>query len=92
MDLACHSQYPAMSSFVSANGPSMTVLCVPENFTRFPFEVGCSPSPARNTPAFESCSLYLPISVRSFRSGMTPASDSLLALTMTMNLMSLSSV
>src|SRR6266516_3824495 len=41
-----HSQKPATSSFVSANGPSITDLWPFENFTRVPFELGCSPSPA----------------------------------------------
>ena len=84
MDFTCHSQNPAMSSFVSANGPSMTVLSAPENLTRFPLEVGWRPSPASMTPAFTSSSLYLPISVRIFSLGICPASDSLLAFTITM--------
>ena len=33
-------QKPAISSFVSANGPSMTVRFLPENRTRAPFELG----------------------------------------------------
>src|SRR5437763_10979128 len=37
------------------------------------------------TPAFANSSLNLPISARIFRSGRTPASESLLALTMIMN-------
>ena len=42
-----------------------------------------SPSAASNTPAFASSSLYFPISVRSFSSGSTPASEFLSALTRT---------
>ena len=68
-DFTCHSQKPAISSFVSANGPSITVRFVPENLTRAPFELGCSPSPASITPAFTSSSLNFPISARSFSSG-----------------------
>src|SRR5439155_21743900 len=61
------------------------VRFAPENLTRAPFELGCSPSPASITPAFTSSSLYFPIAARSFSSGITPASESLLALTMIMN-------
>src|SRR5262249_4037931 len=86
-DFTCHSQKPAISSFVSVNGPSVTVRSSPENFTRPPLELGWSPSAASITPAFTSCSLYLPIFSRISRSGRTPASDSLLALTITMNRM-----
>src|SRR5687768_3863139 len=75
-----------MSSLVSVNGPSMTVRLLPENLTRVPFELGWSPSPASITPAFASSSLYLPISASSSVLGMTPASESLFALTITMNL------
>src|SRR5437667_9705316 len=84
IDFTCHSQKPAMSSFDSANGPSMTVLCSPENFTRLPFDVGWRPSPSSITPAFTSSSLNVPISVRTFSLGISPASDSLLAFTITM--------
>src|SRR6266852_4405222 len=84
IDFTCHSQKPAISSFVSANGPSITACFPPENRTRLPFELGWSPSPASITPAFTSSSLNLPISVRSFSSGRTPASVSLVALMITM--------
>src|SRR4030081_3048942 len=50
---------------------------------RLPFELGWSPSPASITPAFTSFSLKFPISVRIFSPGITPASESLLALTKT---------
>ena len=68
-DFTCHSQKPAISSFVSAKGPSITVRLSPENRTRAPFELGWSPSPASITPAFTSSSLNLPIAVSSFSSG-----------------------
>ena len=84
-DRTCHSQNPATSSFVSLNGPSITVFFPLENRTRAPFELGCSPSPASITPAFTSSSLNLFISVRIFSLGSTPASVSLSALTSTMN-------
>ena len=48
--ITCQIQNPAISSFVSAKGPSMTVRLVPENLTRAPFELGWSPSPASITP------------------------------------------
>src|SRR6185437_3269428 len=79
------SQNPATSSLVSANGPSITVRFAPENFTRAPLELGCSPSAASSTPAFTSSSLYLPIAASSSWLGITPASLSALALTITMN-------
>src|SRR5436309_2598433 len=84
IDLTCHSQKPAINSFVSVNGPSITVRFAPENRTRTPFELAWSPSPASMMPAFTSSSLYFPISARSFWPGRTPASESLLALTITM--------
>src|SRR5439155_16162129 len=87
IDLTCHNQNPAISSFVSAKGPSITVRDFPENRTRTPFELGWSPSPASNTPAFASSSLNFPISVRSCWLGITPASESLVALTMTITRM-----
>src|SRR5262245_16665220 len=77
IDRTCHSQKPAISSLVSANGPSITVRLAPEKRTRLPFELGWSPSPASITPALTSSSLNLPISARSCSLGMTPASESL---------------
>src|SRR2546422_1331025 len=74
-------QKPATSWLVSGDGPSTTVRVAPENFTRAPFALGCSPSPARSTPAFISSSLYLPISASSLSMGIWPASEALLALT-----------
>jgi len=38
-DAHFHSPKPATSSFVSANGPSITVRFVPANLTRAPFEL-----------------------------------------------------
>src|SRR5919201_3681463 len=87
-DLTCQSQKPAINSLVSANGPSTTVRLLPENLTRAPFEVGCSPSAARMMPALASSSLKRPISVSCSVLGRTPASVSLLALTNTMTRMS----
>src|SRR3989449_1059288 len=82
---SCSLNSGLISSFVSANGPSITVRLLPENLTRAPLELACSPSPASITPAFSSSMLNFPISVRIFSSGRTPASESLLALTSTMN-------
>src|SRR6185295_2700317 len=84
-DFTCQIQKPAISSFVSANGPSTTVLLSPENRTRAPFELGWSPSPASMMPAFTSSSLNCPISVSNFSLGRTPASVSWLAFRMIMN-------
>src|SRR4051812_31083081 len=84
-DFTCQSQKPATSSFVSANGPSMTVFLFPSNRTRAPLELAWRPSPASITPAFTSSSLNFPIAVRIFSSGSTPASESLFAFTITMN-------
>src|SRR5205823_9006241 len=80
----CHSQKPAIISFDSVNGPSMIVGVPPANFTRLACEVGFRPSAASMTPAFTSSSLNLPISVRSFVSGSTPASEFLSPGTITM--------
>src|ERR1700674_2279410 len=85
IDLTCHNQKRAISSLVSANGPSITLRFGPENRTRLPFELGWSPSPASITPAFASSSLNLPIAARSSVFGMTPDSESLLALTITIH-------
>src|SRR6185369_6957818 len=86
-DFTWNIQKPATSCCVSAKGPFTTVRSLPENFTRAPFADGCRPSPASMTPAFTSSSLYRVISVSSVSLGITPASLSLVALTMTMNRM-----
>src|SRR5215467_11614058 len=80
-------QYPAISSLVSANGPSTTVLWAPENLIRAPLELDWSPARSNSTPAFISSSLYLPIAERSTSLGILPASESLLAFTIIMNRM-----
>src|SRR6185437_13835454 len=84
-DLHCQSQKPAISSLVSANGPSVTVRLPPENLTRAPFELGCSPSPASITPALTSSSLNFPIAASNSLLGSAPASLSGVAFTITMN-------
>src|SRR5262249_24944326 len=84
-DLTWKSQKPATRLCGSGNGPWVTVRFAPENLTRAPLELACSPSPASMTPALASSSLNLPISVSSFASGRTPASESLLPFTMTKN-------
>ena len=79
-----------MSSLVSVNGPSITVRCCPENLTRLPFELGCSPSPASITPAFTNSSLNFPMAAKVFlvsSVARTPASEFWSALTITMNRM-----
>src|SRR5580704_8736393 len=84
-DAHFHSQKPATNSFVSANGPSITVRFSPANLTRAPFELACSPSPASNTPALIRSWLNFPISARRSSLGRAPASEELVALTITMN-------
>lgn len=49
--------------------------------------VGRSPSPARRMPACASSSLYFPMAARSSVLGSSPASDALVALTITMTFM-----
>src|SRR6478672_513595 len=80
----CQIQKPAMSSFVSLKGPSTTERLSPKKRTRAPFELGCRPSPASMIPAFTNSSLYLPMALRSASLGRTPASESLVARTITM--------
>src|SRR2546428_4413443 len=74
-----------MSSFASVKGPSITVRFPPEYLMRQPFELGWSPETSSSTPAFTSSSWYVVIAAMSFSSGMTPASVSLLPLTIIMN-------
>src|SRR5882762_7661246 len=76
-----------MSSFASVKGPSITVRFAPEYLTRQPFELGLSPEASSSTPAFCSSSWYFCISAMSFSGGITPASESLVALTIIMNRM-----
>src|SRR5258707_15642698 len=77
-----------MSSLLSANGPSTMATRLPfEYFMRAPLELACRPLRSSSTPAFISSSLYLPMALSSASLGMTPASDSLLALTIIMNFM-----
>ncbi len=85
IDFTCHSQKPATSSLVSANGPSITVRFLPANRTRLPFDVGCNPSPASMMPALTNSSLKWPIAVRIVSSGIAPASDAHVALTITIS-------
>src|SRR5215469_5329701 len=51
---------------------------------RVPFELDFSPARSSSTPAFASSSLYFIIAAISVSAGMTPASESLLALTIIM--------
>src|SRR6266853_4499027 len=76
-----------MSSFASLKGPSITVRFAPEYFTRQPLELAWSPEASSSTPAFCSSSWYFCISAMSFSGGITPASESFVALTIIMNRM-----
>src|SRR5258708_1042368 len=81
------TQNPAMSSFVSANGPSVTVRFEPENRTRAPRELGVSPPPTTMIPALINSSLNLPMAENISGGGISPASDAFDALTITMTFM-----
>src|SRR5262249_50865526 len=85
LDATFISQYPAISSLVSANGPSTTIRLSPENRTRAPCELAFRPVRSTSTPALASSSLYFPIAASISSLGMLPASDSLLAFTIIMN-------
>src|SRR4029077_3541539 len=52
-----HSQYPPTSSLLSANGPSMTLRCLPSNRTRLPCELGERRPLPTTIPAFANASL-----------------------------------
>jgi hypothetical protein len=68
------------------------VFLPPEMCRRLPLLLGCSPSPASMTPALTSFSLNLPILAMTFSSGIIPASDSFVALTITMTFIALFSL
>src|SRR5215831_897718 len=76
-----------MASFVSANGPSVTMPLPPEMRMRVPSVVGCSAATSSSTPACPSSSLYFITAATTSASGSWPASECLLALTNIMNLM-----
>src|SRR3954470_2692530 len=61
-----------MTSFASANGPSVTFALPPGNETRAPIDGGCRPSPPSITPAFCSSSLYFIIAAPALASGSVP--------------------
>ena len=75
-----------MRSLDSGNGPLLAAAWPePAYLMRAPREVGCRPSPALMTPALAISSLNWPIAASISVLGMTPASLSLLAFTITMN-------
>src|SRR5262249_5327413 len=69
------------------NGPSVTLTFPPSTRTRFPFELGCSPSVASSTPALVISSMNVPIFSISSLVGGVPASESLSALSSPMKRM-----
>src|SRR6266446_2138182 len=74
-----------MSSFDSANGPSVTV-CLPwANLNRTPFELGWRPSVVTSTPALIISLVKRPISPICFGVGATPSSEAASALCKAMN-------
>src|SRR5439155_7497926 len=80
------SQKPAISSFVSVKGPSVTVRFPPPwNVMRAPLELGWSPSAASITPAFTISWLNSSMAATSSLLGRTPASLFLSALMIIMN-------
>src|SRR5262249_47495483 len=85
-DLHFHSQKPAPNSLVSGKGPSSTIRFWRENLPWAPLEPGSTPSPARIPPPSVISSLNLLISARSPALAILPASEFLLAFTITMNL------
>src|SRR5215510_998111 len=74
-----------MSSLVSANGPSVICWLLPATRMRLPWLLGYRPPASRRTPAFTISSLNRIISMMTFSSGCTPASESLVALISTRN-------
>src|SRR5258708_34140073 len=81
------TQNPAMSSFVSANGPSVTVRFEAENRTRAPRELGVSPVPSSMIPALINSSLNLSMAANISADGISPASDAFDALPITKTFM-----
>src|SRR5215475_3516838 len=76
-----------MASFVSANGPSVTIPLPPEMRMRVLSVVGWSAATSTSTPACLSSSLYFITAATTSASGSLPASEFLLAFTNIMNLM-----
>src|SRR5882762_7534613 len=74
-----------MSSLASANGPSVICWLPPATRMRLPWLLGYRPPASRRTPAFIISSLNRIISMMTFCSGYTPASESLVALISTRN-------
>src|SRR4051812_6818828 len=68
----------------------MTVRADPEKRTRTPCELGFSPAAVSRMPACASSSLNRPMAVSSSGLGITPASESVVALTSTITRMSIS--
>src|SRR5262249_60538667 len=76
-----------MASFVSANGPSVTMPLPPEMRMRVLSVVGCSAATSTSTPASLSSSLYFITAATTSAFGSWPASECLPALTNIKNLM-----
>ena len=86
-EVTLHIQNPAISSFVSTKGPSVTMRLLPENRTRAPWELGRSPSIASRIPACASSSLYFPMAASGPGRGGFSASYARVASTITMTFM-----
>src|SRR5882757_1126756 len=69
---------------VSGNGPCTTLRLSPEKRMRAPLLLACNPAPSTMTPALTNSSLNFAIAPSISSDGILPASESLLALTITM--------
>src|SRR5215470_1153808 len=76
-----------MSSFVSTNGPSVTMHWPPESRIRVLSAVGRSAATSTSTPARFSSSRYFITPTMTSAAGISPASEALLAFTNIKNLM-----
>src|ERR1700722_6223429 len=74
------------------NGPLVTVRSLPEKATRAPLRLSLTPPASTNSPASISAWLNAPMSAKSLAGGMPPASESSVALTITMTRIALSPV
>src|SRR3954469_22811004 len=84
MSLTSQIEKPAISSLVSANGPSMTVRPEPSKAMRLAWALGLRPAAATMMPALTSSSVNRSIASNASVVGGTPFSVSSLAFTSTM--------
>src|SRR5215469_14043109 len=77
LEFALRMAKPPTTSFVSINGPSVTLSLSPERRTRAPSALGRQPSVARSQPAFIPSSTSLPMAAISSWVGGVPRSTDL---------------